>query len=68
MDGLELAKGLRARPELASMRLVALTGYGQLHDRKRTAAAGFAHHLVKPTSIEQLIAVIGQPASDGAGG
>ncbi|MDB4966542.1 MAG: Chemotaxis protein methyltransferase CheR [Myxococcales bacterium] len=58
MDGVELAGRLRARPELSAMRLVALTGYGQPHDRRRTAAAGFHHHLVKPTSVEELLGVI----------
>ena len=39
MDGYEVARRLRAQPALASMRLVALTGYGQPDDIRRSAAA-----------------------------
>jgi CheY-like chemotaxis protein len=58
MDGFELARQLQARPNLATTKLVAVTGYGQVQDRARTAAAGFAAHLVKPVDIDQLRAVI----------
>jgi CheY-like chemotaxis protein len=33
---------------------VALTGWGQEADRRRTSAAGFDHHLTKPVNIEEL--------------
>jgi CheY-like chemotaxis protein len=58
MDGYEVARKLRARPELARTRLVALTGYGAATDVARAVEAGFDAHLVKPASIEQLEAVI----------
>jgi signal transduction histidine kinase/DNA-binding response OmpR family regulator len=48
MDGFELARAIRDDKRFASTRLVALTGYGQAQDRKRTADAGFAAHFVKP--------------------
>ena len=38
--------------------LVALTGFGQEEDRRRALAAGFDHHLVKPTSMEALHALL----------
>ena len=38
MNGFELAKRIRAHPELAAMRLVALTGYGQAEDKARAPA------------------------------
>ncbi|MBA3538492.1 MAG: response regulator [Deltaproteobacteria bacterium] len=54
MDGFELAVRLRA--ELAAPpRLIALTGYGQQSDRKRTSDAGFDVHLVKPVNLKDLI-------------
>ena len=54
MDGFELARQFRALPELKRTRLVAVTGYGQLHDRRRSASVGFDVHLVKPVDVERL--------------
>jgi signal transduction histidine kinase len=54
MDGFELAAQLRLLPELRRTRLIAITGYGQEHDRRRSASAGFDAHLVKPVDIEEL--------------
>jgi PAS domain S-box-containing protein len=51
MDGYELAERLRAMPALAGIRLIALTGYGQESDRRRSREAGFDEHLVKPVDI-----------------
>src|SRR5690606_7320756 len=41
MDGYAVAREVRKDPALARMRLIALSGYGQTEDRRRTAAAGF---------------------------
>lgn len=60
MDGYELARRLRADPATASAVIIALTGYGQAHDRILTKAAGFDHHFVKPIDIEQLAKVLEQ--------
>lgn len=54
MDGNQLARHLRARPENAAAVLVAITGYGQEHDRINTMQAGFDHHFVKPVDAVQL--------------
>ncbi len=59
MDGYEVARRLRQQPKLESVWLAALTGWGQQEDRRRTAEAGFDHHLVKPvdpTALEGLLA------------
>ena len=48
MDGFAVAGALRGNPKVANARLIALTGYGQEEDRKRTRAAGFDEHLTKP--------------------
>jgi signal transduction histidine kinase len=58
MDGYELAAHLRGIPELAGLRLIAVTGYGQESDHQRSRAAGFHHHLVKPVGIDALESVI----------
>jgi signal transduction histidine kinase len=54
MDGYEVARRIRANPANRHISLIALTGWGQDEDRKRSVAAGFNHHLVKPADIEQL--------------
>ena len=52
MDGYELARRLRAM--LGTVRLVALTGYGQQADRNRAFEAGFDFHMVKPVDLRLL--------------
>jgi signal transduction histidine kinase/CheY-like chemotaxis protein len=59
MDGYTLARAVRADPALQRTRLIALSGYGQSDDRRRTAEAGFDEHLVKPVIFETLTAVLG---------
>lgn len=58
MDGIELARTMRAEPETANSVFIAITGYGQDDDRKRTRSAGFDHHLVKPADMQQLSAIL----------
>lgn len=60
MDGIETAQAIRARSEWNNVALVALTGWGQEQDRKRTVSAGFMAHLVKPVNIDQVEAAISQ--------
>src|SRR5262249_25882203 len=55
MDGFEVAKKLRADPRTAKLPLIAMSGYGQSEDRRRSAQAGFDRHLVKPVHVAQLI-------------
>ena len=58
MDGYELAMKMRVTKAGAGCRLIALTGYGQDHDRARSAQAGFAVHLVKPVDLDRLLAIV----------
>ena len=58
LDGYEVARQLRADPQLRGMTLIALTGYGQDADRKRALAAGFDSHLVKPLDMDVLVNTI----------
>jgi PAS domain S-box-containing protein len=53
LDGYEVARRLR-REHGNSFALVALTGYGQEEDRRRSREAGFDHHLVKPVPLDVL--------------
>jgi signal transduction histidine kinase len=54
MDGYEVARRMRAMPELRDVRLVAVTGYGQAEDRRRTRDAGFDDHLTKPVDLSNV--------------
>jgi CheY-like chemotaxis protein/two-component sensor histidine kinase len=58
MDGYQVARELRQRPQLERSVLVALTGYGQEQDRARSREAGFDEHLVKPASVDDLQRVL----------
>lgn len=60
MDGNELARRLRAGQETAQAFLVAVTGYGQEHDRSKSMAAGFDQHLVKPVDVTRLADLLDQ--------
>jgi PAS domain S-box-containing protein len=57
MDGYELAAALRQRFGSA-IRLMAVTGYGQEQDRRRTQEAGFEQHFVKPVGLGKVLAAI----------
>ncbi len=58
IDGYQVAQELSADPE--GPYLIAVTGYGQEHDRKRSKAAGFDRHLVKPVAPNQLLAYLNE--------
>lgn len=55
LDGYEVCRRLRERPWSEGMAIVALTGWGQQDDRRRSREAGFDHHLVKPVEIAALM-------------
>jgi signal transduction histidine kinase/CheY-like chemotaxis protein len=61
MDGYAVARAVRANPKLHGTRLIALSGYGQVEDRRRTAEAGFDEHLVKPVMFDTLCAALNSP-------
>jgi two-component system CheB/CheR fusion protein len=66
LDGYEVARRMRQIPELAGTLIVAMTGYGQPDDLKRSLAAGFDRHLVKPVdpdAIEHLLDQTGKPTA-----
>jgi PAS domain S-box-containing protein len=59
LNGYEVARRLRQEPQLRDVVLVAVTGWGQEEDRRRSREAGFDHHLTKPpdpAAIAQLLA------------
>ena len=54
LDGFQVAGELRLRPPTERALLVALTGYGQEDDQRRSREAGFDHHLVKPVDPQVI--------------
>jgi PAS domain S-box-containing protein len=54
MDGYELARRIRERSDLGEIVLIALTGWGQVDDKRRALEAGFDHHVGKPADVAEL--------------
>jgi CheY-like chemotaxis protein len=63
MDGYELATRIRASSPRDTLRIVALSGYGQGPDQVRSNDAGFDFHLVKPVEMSRLLDQIGAAPS-----
>jgi len=54
MDGYEVARRVRSGPRGNDIKLIALTGWGNDEDRRRSREAGIDHHLVKPVDLHVL--------------
>jgi PAS domain S-box-containing protein len=61
MDGYMLAEELRKDPSLKETLFIAISGYGQEQDRRRSREAGFDHHLVKPVDYDSLLFLLARP-------
>jgi CheY-like chemotaxis protein len=57
MSGYDVARALRSDLPAATAKLVALTGWGQPEDRRRSQEAGFDYHLVKPAALASIEAI-----------
>lgn len=65
LDGYAVAGQLRQLPMLAQAQLFAVSGCGTDLDRKRSVAAGFDRHLVKPVDPRNLEVLLGQIVPEG---
>jgi CheY-like chemotaxis protein len=54
LSGLEVARRMRQDLDMSQVLLVAMTGYGQDDDRRRSQEAGFNAHMVKPIDLDAL--------------
>ncbi|SIO69654.1 Response regulator receiver domain-containing protein [Burkholderia sp. GAS332] len=63
LDGLELARRLRADPLTSDMLLVACTAFASREDRARAKAAGFDAHCAKPLTPERILRVLESAAA-----
>lgn len=68
MDGFEARRQLRAQPGLGQSFMIAMTGFGNEDDKRRTRAAGFDAHLTKPVELDALIALMNEARERRGGG
>jgi PAS domain S-box-containing protein len=61
MDGYQVAQQVRQDHQFDDVLLVALTGYGQEEDRKKSREVGFDQHVVKPPSLDQINEILRHP-------
>jgi PAS domain S-box-containing protein len=54
MDGYEVARLVRGQPDGSNIALIALTGWGQQEERRRSQEAGINYHLLKPVDFDAL--------------
>ena len=66
MDGLEVARRARQRPDGRDLTVIALSGWGQDEDRRRSREAGIDYHLVKPVDLVELSHLLTALAPAGA--
>jgi CheY-like chemotaxis protein len=59
IDGLEVARRIRSDRATCATCLIALTGNGQVDDRRHSLAAGFDHHLTKPADFDAIRQLLG---------
>ncbi|MBD8527767.1 response regulator [Pseudomarimonas arenosa] len=60
IDGLEVARRLRAQPQTRHLPMVAVTAFARGEDRERALQAGFDHYMSKPIEPEQFLALVAQ--------
>jgi CheY-like chemotaxis protein len=61
VNGYEVAATLRQQASCKDTVIIAVTGYGQAEDRRRSFAAGIDHHLLKPVDSDVLIGLMSRP-------
>ena len=66
ISGYEIARRIRKEPWGAAVRLVALTGWGQEEDRRRSREAGFDGHVMKPIDPAALLSLLGSSRTETA--
>jgi DNA-binding response OmpR family regulator len=64
ISGYEVARKIRREPWGAAIRLVALTGWGQEEDRRRSREAGFDEHVIKPVDPAALLSLLRSPRAE----
>jgi CheY-like chemotaxis protein len=68
MNGLDATRHIRQQPWGKAITIIALTGWGQDDDRRRTEEAGFNGHLVKPARYDALMQLLAELRPSGLTG
>ena len=63
-NGYDVAREIRGFEWGAQSVIIAMTGWGQPHDRARSREAGFDHHLVKPVSLDTILDLVDDPSRE----
>ena len=63
LDGYEVVRRIRQICPGSIAKLIAITGWGQEHDKMRALGVGFDYHLTKPVDLQRLYELI-SPESD----
>jgi CheY-like chemotaxis protein len=61
LNGYEVAQKIRGANPASSVKLIAVTGWGQHSDKARARASGFDHHFTKPVEPERLMELLRAP-------
>jgi DNA-binding response OmpR family regulator len=61
LNGYDACRRIRRQPWASGAQVLAITGWGQVEDQRRSHEAGFDGHLVKPVDIDALLARLAQP-------
>jgi CheY-like chemotaxis protein/two-component sensor histidine kinase len=61
LDGYAVARALRQVPGVAEGYIIAISGYGQEEDKRRSVEAGFDMHLTKPADLKMLRQLLSRP-------
>jgi PAS domain S-box-containing protein len=67
LDGLEVCRRIRAQPWGREMLIIALTGWGQEEDRRKSKDVGFDYHLVKPVDFPTLVRLLAESGNEAVG-
>jgi CheY-like chemotaxis protein len=67
LNGYQACRLIREQPWGRQIVLIAVTGWGQEEDRRRSSDAGFDHHFVKPVHPQQLMQLLSEIPGNGCG-
>jgi CheY-like chemotaxis protein len=68
IDGYAVAARLRQEEACRNTIIIAVTGYGQVDDRRRSREAGIDHHLLKPVSADVLLPLLSRSGTASCAG